>query len=440
MKFLSPFSRVLIIAFITITALDSYGQQKISFTALHTDGEGAVAWNTNNTAPEPEKTGHNVPLGGCAASTAYYYFATADYTHPGPGPDSYSSGGHCTSVVNGFINFAAALVTNGFTIDKLKIHTSYMDLGNDLNPTDWSIAGNVESRYYQGGTYTLMLDGEAMISSSPLKTTITIDYQDLADCFDDNLSGVTDFSTPNNASGGSSAAVQACAAAFLTDVGAGQIRINFGGIQPAVATSFTNVNGRTGLFFENTAGLIEANSPPVPVELMRFEAIALDNVVDLIWQTATEINNSHFEIERSTDGIEYQKIGIVEGNGSTLENQLYEFKDNIPVKGHNYYRLKQIDYDGKFEYSEVVMIDYTKEVIVTIAPNPIVQGSKVNIQIGEFKNVDFVIFDITGKIVKAYYNIDENEVLLNDLDSGIYIYQVRQEQHLIETNKLIVID
>lgn len=436
MKFSSPFLRVLIVAFITIATLDSYGQQEISFTALHADGEGAVAWNTNSSAPEPAKTGHNVPLGGCAASVAYYYFATADYTHPG----TYSSGGHCTSVVSGFVTFAAALANNGFTIDQLKIHSTYMDLGNDANPADWSIAGNVESRFYQGGTYTLMLNGEAMISSSPLKTTITIDYQDLGNCFDDDISGITDFSTPNDASGASSAAVQACAAAFLTDVAAGQIRVNFGGIQAAVATAFSNVNGRTGLFFENTAGIIEANSPALPVELMRFEAFELDNSVDLTWQTATEINNSHFEIERSTDRIEYQKIGIVEGNGSTLETQLYKFKDNIPVKGHNYYRLKQVDYDGKFEYSEVVMIDYTKEAIITIAPNPIVEGSKVSIQIGELKNVDFVIFDITGKIVKSYYNIDKNGVLLDNLDSGIYIYQVRQEQHLIETNKLIVID
>lgn len=182
------------------------------------------------------------------------------------------------------------------------------------------------------------------------------------------------------------------------------------------------------------------NSTQVPVELMSFEAFVLENKVTLTWQTATEINNSHFEIERSIDGVEYEKIGQIEGNGSTLETQLYEFTDDIPAKGRNYYRLKQVDFDGQFEYSDVIIIDYNKEVSVIIAPNPITQNGRLNIQMEQLDQVDFILYDMTGKVIKVYHVIDRNGIQLHDLSSGMYIYQIRQQQRIIKTDKLVVID
>ena len=111
---------------------------------------------------------------------------------------------------------------------------------------------------------------------------------------------------------------------------------------------------------------------PVPVELSLFEAMARDNKYsELIWETRVEINNSHFEIERSQDGKSFQKIGEVEGQGNSNRETTYRFTDKAPQLGNNFYRLKQIDYSGEFEYSEIRQVNFkgaSPEVIVY--PNP----------------------------------------------------------------------
>lgn len=178
----------------------------------------------------------------------------------------------------------------------------------------------------------------------------------------------------------------------------------------------------------------------LPVELISFDAKVVEQFVQISWITATETNNSHFEIERSNDGVIYETIGIVDGNGTTFEEQYYDFEDNNVSEGRNYYRLKQIDLDGQFEYSEVIVVDFSTKLSVAIAPNPITQNSRLNIQISRYENVDLIIFDMTGKVMKAYRNIDENGIYINGLSSGMYIYQIQQQQKLIKTDRLVIID
>ena len=84
------------------------------------------------------------------------------------------------------------------------------------------------------------------------------------------------------------------------------------------------------------------NNIQLPVELINFKAALIENVININWITASETNNSHFEIERSSDGIEFSRIGTIAGHGTTIEVQTYEFMDIIPQKGVNYYRLKQV--------------------------------------------------------------------------------------------------
>ncbi|MFK7949423.1 MAG: T9SS type A sorting domain-containing protein [Saprospiraceae bacterium] len=185
----------------------------------------------------------------------------------------------------------------------------------------------------------------------------------------------------------------------------------------------------------------DLNGPSqLPVNLISFEAIITNNIVQLLWATASEENNSHFKVERSTDGITYEIIGTIEGNGTTIDEQTYDFEDNNASEGRNYYRLKQVDYDGKFEYSGVITVDFSQKISVTIAPNPITKNSKLNIQLTQYENVNFVIFDMTGKIVKTYFDINETGIYINDLDNGMYIYQIRQQERILKTDKLIIID
>ncbi|MEN0050943.1 MAG: T9SS type A sorting domain-containing protein [Bacteroidota bacterium] len=98
----------------------------------------------------------------------------------------------------------------------------------------------------------------------------------------------------------------------------------------------------------------------VPVELLLFEGKAMDKGNQMIWTTASEINNRGFEIWRSSDAKSWKTIGFVEGAGNSLELQHYSFLDELPLKGINYYRLKQMDFDGAYEYSEVIAIDVQK--------------------------------------------------------------------------------
>jgi hypothetical protein len=95
---------------------------------------------------------------------------------------------------------------------------------------------------------------------------------------------------------------------------------------------------------------------PLPVELVSFTGARAGEAVNLKWQTATEINNMGFEIERSQDALFWSKIGFVEGNNTTNSPKYYSFVDKTRAKEKLYYRLKQIDNDGTSEYSNVVEV------------------------------------------------------------------------------------
>jgi hypothetical protein len=96
----------------------------------------------------------------------------------------------------------------------------------------------------------------------------------------------------------------------------------------------------------------------LPVELIGFSASQNDDLVKLTWTTATETNNEKFEIERSKDIQEWEKIGSIDGAGFSNIYLLYSFHDLYPIKGPSYYRLKQIDYDGGYEYSDIIAVNF----------------------------------------------------------------------------------
>ncbi len=109
---------------------------------------------------------------------------------------------------------------------------------------------------------------------------------------------------------------------------------------------------------------------PLPVELTTFSGQSKDNTVLLSWVTTSETNNDYFQIERSIDGQQWELIGSVEGNGTTIIEQSYEFVDHTLFSGNNYYRLKQVDLDGSFSYSKIITVDFQQTHTITIYPNP----------------------------------------------------------------------
>ena len=125
----------------------------------------------------------------------------------------------------------------------------------------------------------------------------------------------------------------------------------------------------------SNAGLADCNtSTPLPVKLLNFKVEVKDEVAALQWSTASEIDNEKFIIERSNDGNTFTKIGEVQGNGNSEQIIIYGFIDDSPIYQNTYYRLKQIDYDGAFEYSPIIIAKPSSSssslALPLIFPNP----------------------------------------------------------------------
>ncbi len=179
----------------------------------------------------------------------------------------------------------------------------------------------------------------------------------------------------------------------------------------------------------------------LPVELIYFDGQRQDNKVSLTWATAMEKENDTFIIERATDGINFKPIGQVKGRGDTKTRQEYNFVDNAPAKGINYYRLKQVNKDGKFTYSKIVAvnIDCLDCVEVNIYPNPSSLGVfRLTHNSPLLEKVNVWVTNALGMTVYEG-TMSENTFMLNisNQPKGIYLLSL-QFPHETKTYKLII--
>ncbi len=189
----------------------------------------------------------------------------------------------------------------------------------------------------------------------------------------------------------------------------------------------------------------------VPVELFSFKANVSGNNVNLNWTTATEVNNSGFQIERSEKleegNLHWEKIGFVPGFGTTTESKSYSFTDQNLPSGKYQYRLNQIDFDGTFEYSNTIEVDILSPIEFSLEqnyPNPFNPSTKIRFTIPESGNVSLKIFNLLGSEVATLINEEQQagnyEVEFNAaaLASGIYFYRL-QAGSFVETKKMLLI-
>ncbi|HQI42395.1 MAG TPA: T9SS type A sorting domain-containing protein [Ignavibacteriaceae bacterium] len=176
----------------------------------------------------------------------------------------------------------------------------------------------------------------------------------------------------------------------------------------------------------------------VPVELISFSGKLVDNLVELYWQTATETNNMGFEIERlqnsKIDGLsEWKKIGFVQGFGTTTEPKSYSFIDKVVTTGIYKYRLKQIDYDGSFEYSniaEVAVGNPSGYLLEQNYPNPFNSSTIIKYQIPKDESVRINLYNILGEKILTLFEGEqesgEHQIRLSSdkLPSGNYFYSL----------------
>ena len=242
------------------------------------------------------------------------------------------------------------------------------------------------------------------------------------------------------------------------DVGNIDMRFDLSGIAPADASYLgllidtdndgvfndeTVITGATSLGsnvfeFASVSGITDGlrftlaiNPTPLPVELVEFNAqVQDDKVVNLTWQTLSEINNDYFSIERSTDGTNWEAFMKVEGAGNSIEPISYEATDNRPFSGLSYYRLKQVDFNEQFSYSNIrsVELHNLQSATVEVFPNP--TKNKVTITANAAELEQFIIIDNTGKDVTNFVTVTErNEqnitLDLSRLTEGLYFIKTK---------------
>ena len=188
---------------------------------------------------------------------------------------------------------------------------------------------------------------------------------------------------------------------------------------------------------------------PLPVELTTFSAIMKGNAVELKWQTATEVNNYGFEIQRSAEEQgTWEKIGFVKGHGNSNSPKHYSFTDtDVEQAGNYFYRLKQIDVDGSFEFSPVVEVYFgapDKFELAQNYPNPFNPATTISYTIPEAQQVQLTVYNVLGKEIATLVNKQQPagnyKVFFDgsDLPSGIYIYKL-QAGNFVQTRKMMLV-
>ena len=187
----------------------------------------------------------------------------------------------------------------------------------------------------------------------------------------------------------------------------------------------------------------------LPVELTSFTASVSGSAVTLNWATATETNNSGFEVERKLENTVWKKIGFVEGHGTTTEIQNYKYINNISdLQATSLsYRLKQIDFDGSYEYSEVVEVTNlapTDYALHQNYPNPFNPATTISYSLPVKSQVTLVVYNTLGESVvqlvseekaPGRYKVEFNAT---NLPSGIYFYRL-QSGSFVDTKKMILL-
>jgi hypothetical protein len=185
---------------------------------------------------------------------------------------------------------------------------------------------------------------------------------------------------------------------------------------------------------------------PIPVELISFNARVNAGAVELTWITATEINNQGFEVQRSSGG-DFEKVGFVQGFGTTTEVQVYSFTDRNVNPGTYSYRLKQIDYDGTFAYSDAIEVDVPAPSVFALEqnyPNPFNPSTNIKYSVPVAGNISLSVYNSVGEEVAVLFNgfsqpgVFEVTFNASNLSSGVYLCKL-QSANSVQTMKMMLL-
>jgi hypothetical protein len=161
----------------------------------------------------------------------------------------------------------------------------------------------------------------------------------------------------------------------------------------------------------------------LPVELATFSGKVMDDFINLSWITLSETNNEKFIVENSRDGIHFQSVGEVEGNGNSQRKKEYQFVFENPSAGLNYFRLKQVDYDGNYSLSNILKVLFENKREITLYPT--VSNGILRLQ-NLPNEADLRIINSQGKIIRnqEFNGLTNLEIDISDLSNGIYYIEI----------------
>ncbi len=183
-----------------------------------------------------------------------------------------------------------------------------------------------------------------------------------------------------------------------------------------------------------TADVTYSGTTFLPVELASFTGKAVKQAVQLDWITASESNNDYFDIQRSGEELMFQTIGRIDGEGTTLRPQTYRFIDDQPLDGVNYYRLRQVDFDGTEHFSNVIAVDIERPIEgleIKLFPNPVSDRLQLSWRSAQTSDGGWIrlVETATGKEVKRYdmpQGEGRMEIPVDHLSAGFYFVQIVQ--------------
>lgn len=179
----------------------------------------------------------------------------------------------------------------------------------------------------------------------------------------------------------------------------------------------------------------------LPINLQSFTAVRNNNTVELNWQTASEQNSSSFIVERYLGNGNWQQVANIPTratNGNSSTALAYSFTDIYTVKGLNEYRIKQVDVNGGFKYSEIRIINMIDNEKISVYPNPSYNG-KVMVTFNASGTNDVTVLDMTGRTIKKWSGVTNSNLQINGLRNGVYSLVIKNQQTSEQIVKKIIV-
>jgi fibronectin-binding autotransporter adhesin len=224
----------------------------------------------------------------------------------------------------------------------------------------------------------------------------------------------------------------------LPPVGGGSTNAQSSGNNISGTVMVTNMTS----FSPVTLSSLDGDSP-LPIELISFTGKVIEDAVELEWKTLTEIDNNYFSIEKSADGEKFSEIGKVKGAGTTYAPRKYLYLDGNLLPGKVYYRLRQVDFNRQFSYSDVITIEYNGDAQfdIKLYPNPAHKKS-VTLELHgliDVSSVPISIYDLVGhEYLKATIEVDTlngvaaTQINIDNMPNGVYMLRVGTTDNYIQ--------